>query len=113
VAIQQLRRATPPSIIAIDEPENYLHPALVARVAVGLQEMSEEVSILVGTQSDTFLNALEHPGDAVVLCQLDDERRTALHRPDREQLRAWLGEFKGLGTVRSEGLQAVVFPASQ
>ena len=112
VAIQQLHRAIPPSIIAIDEPEEHLHPALVARAAIGLQEMSEDSPILVGTQSDPFLNAIEHPEDTVVLCQLDDERRTALHRPDPEQLRAWLGEFKGLGTVRSEGLQSVVFPAS-
>jgi predicted ATPase len=113
VAIQQLRRAIPPSIVAIDEPEGHLHPALVARIAVGLQGMSEQIPILVGTQSDTFLNAIEHPEDATVLCQLDDERRTALHRPDPEQLQTWLGEFKGLGTVRSEGLQSIVFPASQ
>lgn len=112
-AIQQLQRSTPPSIVAIDEPEIHLHPGLIARVALGLQEMSENVPILVGTQSDTFLNAIEHPEDEVVLCQLDDERKTILIRPDGAQLREWLGEFKGLGTVRSEGLQSIVFPASQ
>jgi predicted ATPase len=113
IAIQQMQRRTPPSLIAIDEPEVHLHPGLVARVAVGLQEMSEEVPIVVGTQSDTFLNAIERPVDSVVLCQLDERRRTALHRPEREQLETWLAEFKGLGVMRSEGLQGVVFPASQ
>ena len=111
-AIQQLRRPTPPSIVAIDEPEVHLHPGLIARVAAGLQEMAEEVPVLVGTQSDAFLNAVERPEAAVVLCQLDHERRTELIRPDPDQLRTWLGEFKGLGTVRSEGLQSVVFPAN-
>jgi predicted ATPase len=112
VAIQQLKRARPPSLVAIDEPEVHLHPGLIARVAVGLQEMAEEVPVLVGTQSDAFLNAIERPHDSVVLCQLDEQRRTALHRPDREQLEAWLSEFQGLGAMRSEGLQSAVFPAS-
>jgi predicted ATPase len=112
VAIQQLRRPMPPSVVAIDEPEVHLHPGLIARVAAGLQEMAEEIPIIVGTQSDAFLNAIERPEGAVVLCQLDHQRRTELLRPDPDQLRAWLGEFKGLGTVRSEGLQSVVFPAS-
>ncbi|HWO22929.1 MAG TPA: AAA family ATPase [Kofleriaceae bacterium] len=110
IAIQQLQRHATPSIIAIDEPETHLHPALIARVAIELQELSDEAPILVGTQSDPFLNAIEHPEDAVVLCQLNEHRQTALIRPDREQLRVWLGEFKGLGTVRSEGLQSVIFP---
>lgn len=112
VAIQQLQRRVPPSIIAIDEPEIHLHPGMIARVAVGLHEMSEEIPVLVGTQSDAFLNALECPEDIVVLCHLDEQRRTALRRPDREQLETWLAEFKGLGAIRSEGLTNVVFPAS-
>lgn len=112
VAIQQLQRAMPPSIVAIDEPEVHLHPGLIARVAAGLAEMAEEVPILVGTQSDAFLNAIERPEDTVVLCQLDDQRRTVLLRPDRERLRTWLIEFKGLGAMRSEGLQDVAFLAT-
>jgi predicted ATPase len=113
IAIQQLKRPTPPSLIALDEPEIHLHPGLVARVAMGLQEMSEEVPILVGTQSDAFLNVIERPEDSVVLCQLDEQRRAVLRRPDRGQLEHWLTEFKGLGEMRSEGLQSVLFPASQ
>lgn len=112
IAIQQLQRRTPPSLVAIDEPEVHLHPGLIARVATGLQELSEEIPILVGTQSDAFLNAIEQPVESVVLCQLDEQRRTKLQRPEREQLEAWLTEFKGLGAIRSEGLQGVVFPAS-
>jgi len=112
IAIQQLQRRTPPSIIAIDEPEVHLHPGLIARVAIGLDEMSEEIPVLVGTQSDVFLNALEDPENIVVLCRLDEQRRMMLQRPDHEQLETWLAEFKGLGAIRSEGLTSVVFPAS-
>jgi len=113
VAIQQLQRPRPPSIVAIDEPETHLHPGLVARVALGLQEMSEEIPVLVGTQSDAFLNEIQRPENDVVLCKLDEERRTVLLRPDREQLRDWLTELSGLGAMRSAGLQGVAFPANQ
>jgi predicted ATPase len=112
IAVEQLHRRVPASIVAIDEPEVHLHPGLVARIAIGLQEMSEDIPVLIATQSDACLNAVEQPADNVVLCQLDDQRRMSLQRPDRAQLETWLTEFKGLGVMRGEGLQGVLFPAS-
>jgi hypothetical protein len=44
-----------------------------------------------------------------VLCDLDEQRRLRLRRPDRIQLDRWLAEYRGLGQLRAEGYDQLVF----
>jgi predicted ATPase len=110
VAVQQLRRKVPPSLMVIDEPEAHLHPGVIRRVAAGLAETGDEWPVLVATQSDAFLDAVSDRPDALVHCRLDAQRRTELSRLDRSQAQAWLDEFRGIGELRREGLEDLVFP---
>jgi hypothetical protein len=52
---------------------------------------------------------VSEPASSVVLCELDAERRTRLRRPDREALEAWKDDYRGLGSLRSEGYEDSVF----
>jgi predicted ATPase len=110
IAIQQLRRRIPPSLVVIDEPEAHLHPGVIRRVAAGLAEASDDWPVMVATQSDAFLDAVSARPDALVHCRLDAERRTELARLDRERVQGWLDEFRGIGELRREGLEDLAFP---
>jgi predicted ATPase len=110
IAIQQLRRKVPPSLIVIDEPEAHLHPGVIRRVAVGLAETGDEWPVLVATQSDAFLDAVSDRPDELVHCRLDSQRRTELARLDRAQVQGWLDEFRGIGELRREGMEDLAFP---
>jgi predicted ATPase len=110
IAIQQLRRRLPPSLVVIDEPEAHLHPGVIRRVAAGLAEASDDWPVMVATQSDAFLDAVSARPDALVHCRLDAERRTELARLDRERVQGWLDEFRGIGELRREGLEDLAFP---
>jgi predicted ATPase len=110
IAIQQLRRRVPPSLIVIDEPEAHLHPGVIRRVAIGLAEASNDWPVLAATQSDAFLDAVSDRPDALVHCRLDMQRRTELARLDRALIRDWLEEFRGIGELRREGMEDLAFP---
>lgn len=100
------------SLVVMDEPEQHLHPGLVAHVAWILEELSRDVPVVVATHSDRLLDALTRPQDSVVLCELDAARATRLRRPDPEALARWLEDYRGLGELRAEGYEAHVFDES-
>lgn len=102
------RLDTPRSIVGFDEPELHLHPALLMRVLAGLESMAEKVPVVLATHSDRLLDALQHPERSVVLCTLDQERRTELRRPDAAKLASWLARYRGLGELRAEGYADLV-----
>jgi predicted ATPase len=110
IAIQQLRRRVPPSLVVIDEPEAHLHPGAIRRVAIGLAEASEEWPVMAATQSDAFLDAVSDRPDALVHCRLDAQRRTELARLDRALIHGWLEEFRGVGELRRQGMEDLAFP---
>lgn len=110
IAIQQLRRRVPPSLVAVDEPEAHLHPGVTRRVAIGLAETGDEWPVMVATQSDAFLDAVSDRPDALVHCRLDTRRRTELARLDRAQVQEWLENFRGIGELRREGMEDLAFP---
>jgi hypothetical protein len=91
------------SLLAFDEPELHLHPALLARVVGMLEEVAESCPVIVATHSDRLLDALADPAGSVVLCDLDDARATRFQRPNPEHLAEWLETYRGLGSVRAEG----------
>ena len=97
------------SMIAMDEPEQHLHPALVARTGWLLEELATDVPVLVATHSDKLLDALTHPADSVVLCELDASRATQLRRPDPDALARWLVDYRGIGELRTEGFEPHIF----
>jgi predicted ATPase len=97
------------SVLAFDEPELHLHPALLARVIAMLEEVARSCPVILATHSDRLLDALTDPADSVVLCDLDETRTTRLQRPNPERLAEWLETYRGLGSVRAEGYETHVF----
>jgi len=101
---------TPRSLLVLDEPDLHLHPGAIAQVVALLEQCSEQQPVVIATHSDRLLDSLSDPARATVLCDLDDRRRLRLRRPDRTQLDRWLTEYRGLGHLRSEGYDRLVFP---
>ncbi len=97
------------SLLAFDEPEMHLHPALLTRVVGLLEESAEHAPVIVATHSDRLLDVLADPVASVVLCDLDDRRAVRLRRPNAEKLAEWLEDYRGFGSIRAEGYQAHVF----
>lgn len=100
------RLNTSKSLVAFDEPETHLHPALLLRTLDFWEEMSERLPVVLATHSDRLLDGLTAPERSVILCELDSERSTRLLRPDGEVLTRWLEDYSGLGDARSAGHQA-------
>ncbi|HWN71055.1 MAG TPA: AAA family ATPase [Haliangium sp.] len=97
------------SLLAFDEPELHLHPALLARVVWMFEEVAKTSPVIVATHSDRFLDALADPASSVVLCELDDQRAMQPRWPNAARLAEWLESYRGLGAIRSEGYEAHVF----
>jgi predicted ATPase len=97
------------SLLAFDEPELHLNPALLARVVGMLEGVAKESPVIIATHSDRFLDALEDPASSIVLCDLDSQRRTRLRRPDPALLADWLTDYRGYGSIRAEGYESHVF----
>jgi hypothetical protein len=66
--------------------------------------------VVIATHSDRLLDSLSEPARSAILCDLDEQRRLRLRRPDRAQLARWLQEYRGLGQLRAEGYDQLVFP---
>lgn len=97
------------TVLAIDEPELHLHPALLARVVWMLEEVSARSPVIVATHSDRLLDALDSPAQSVMLCELDETRTTRLRRADEATMKEWIEEYGGLGRARTEGFEAQMF----
>lgn len=104
LAFVAMFRTTPPgALIAFDEPELHLHPGLVGRVVDLFESMAKSGAVLLATHSDRVLDALQDPAGSVVVCELDNERRTILRRPDQKALASWMQSYAGYGSIRSAG----------
>lgn len=91
------------SVLAFDEPELHLHPALLSRVVWLLEDAAERAPVVLATHSDRLLDALDDPASSVVLCELDPQRAVQLRRPDAAKLADWLSSYRGLGSIRARG----------
>lgn len=105
-----LRLPSARSLLAFDEPELHLHPGLLLRVLSMFESMAESCPVVLATHSDRLLDALQDPAKSVVLCDLDENRAARLLRPDAAMLTKWLTKYRGLGDIRSTGLQDAVIP---
>lgn len=92
------------SLVAFDEPELHLHPALVARITQFFEDMSVQTPVLLATHSDSLLDSLSQPEDAVRVCELlQANRSTSVRKLDANALATWLRTYRGVGHVRSDG----------
>jgi predicted ATPase len=101
---------TPRSLLVLDEPDLHLHPGAIGQIVALLEECSARQPVVIATHSDRLLDSLSEPARATVLCDLDEQRRLRLRRPDRTQLDRWLAEYRGIGHLRAEGYDRLVFP---
>jgi predicted ATPase len=87
---------SPPSLICLEEPENYVHPGLLEMVANLLKKASERTQTLVATHSPYLLNFLE-PENLVIVERY--EGKTQVKRAETEKgLKAAL-QTLGLGEM--------------
>jgi predicted ATPase len=91
------------TLLCFDEPEQHLHPALLARVLQLFEDASTRHPVVIATHSDRLLDYLSDPVASVLVCELDAERRTTLRRLDQAQLDKWLESYGGVGEIRAGG----------
>jgi len=110
IAITRLDGETPRSLLVLDEPDIHLHPGAIGQIVALLEDCSGRHPVVLATHSDRLLDSLSEPARATVLCDLDEQRRLRLRRPDKVQLERWLEKYRGLGQLRAEGYDQLVFP---
>lgn len=114
LALVAASRVRPPRspLVAFDEPDLHLHPALIARITGLAEDMSEARTVVLTTHSDRLLDALSDPAASVVLFERAEGFRTRIARPDPERLARWLERYQGLGAARADGYESVIFTES-
>lgn len=111
VAITALDGGDPPrSLLVLDEPDLHLHPSAIRYVVALLEQCAKRYPVVVATHSDQLLDCLSDPARSTVLCDLDEHRHLRLQRPDAALLAKWLPEYRGVGQLRAEGYDSLVFP---
>ena len=111
VAIASLDGGQPPrSLLVLDEPDLHLHPAAMRYVVTLLERCAKRYPVVVATHSDQLLDCLADAAGSTALCDLDEHRHLRLRRPDAVQLAKWLPEYRGVGQLRAEGYDSLVFP---
>jgi predicted ATPase len=89
------------SLMAIEEPENGLHPHLSEHVVSVLRDASTRRQILVSTHNPTFLDFLE-PAE-VLLCDKIDGFTTITSAADNQEVTSFKRKFR-LGELWEQGV---------
>jgi len=104
-----LNDPAPPPFIGIEEPENFLHPRLLAGLAEECRDATGGTQILVTTHSPFFLNVLR-PHEVRVLWR-DNYGYTQCHSLDQNhQVKAFIDNGAQLGDLWMEGYFTVGDP---
>jgi predicted ATPase len=90
VALLQQPEDDLPDVLILDEPELGLHPSAINTVAGLIRSTSEQVQVIVATQSVSFIDRFE-PEDIVVVDR--DKRESTFRRLDRQALDDWLEDY--------------------
>jgi predicted ATPase len=80
------------ALIAIEEPEQHLHPDALMRLMGAARSLSVRQPIVFTTQSDTLMGLLDDIPESVVVARRE-EGETRLVRPGVEDFREWLKGF--------------------
>lgn len=80
------------ALIAVDEPEQHLHPDALRRLVGAARSLSDRQPILFTTQSDALIGLLDEAPESVVVASRSPEG-SVLVRPDLDQLHEWLKSF--------------------
>ena len=96
----------PPPLVAIDEPETGLHPAMLPIVAEYAVQASTRTQVILATHSPSFLDAFsEHVPTTTVVEWIDG--RTKLSVRSGDELDYWLKDYTLGELYRSGQLEAV------
>jgi len=88
-------------LIAIDEPETGLHPAMLPLIAEFAVEASKRAQIIFTTHSPQFLDAFTEVKPRTTVARWANGE-TTLHTLDADQLEYWLKEYS-LGSLFKSG----------
>lgn len=89
-----------PSTILIDEPELGLHPYAITVLASLLRSASQDVQVIVSTQSVPLVNQF-NPDDIIVVDRKDNQ--STFLRLDENDLEGWLDDY-GMGDLWEKNL---------
>lgn len=89
-----------PSTILIDEPELGLHPYAITVLASLLKSASQDVQVIVSTQSVPLVNQF-NPEDIIVVDRKDNQ--STFSRLDEKDLEGWLDDY-GMGDLWEKNL---------
>lgn len=92
---------SPPSLIAIEEPELGMHPDIIPLIARLLIEASSSTQLIVTTHSRLLIDCLEGEPESIIVCERH-ERGTVLERLESDRLKVWLENYS-LGELWSRG----------
>jgi predicted ATPase len=81
------------ALIAVDEPEQHLHPDALRRLVGAARSLSIRQPILFTTQSDTLIGLLDDAPESVAISSREPDGTARLIRPDVVQLQEWLKSF--------------------
>ncbi len=96
-----LDNPTPPALIAIDEPENGLHPSMLPIIAEYARDASKRTQVILTTHSAELLDAFSEFKPTVTIAKWV-EGQTRLEVLSGESLRYWLQEYT-LGKLYRSG----------
>ena len=101
-----LANPSPPSLIAIDEPETGLHPSMLPIVAEYARDASNRSQVILTTHSAELLDAFgDDPPTTTVVERVNGE--TVLRVIEGEQLAYWLKQYSLGELYRSKELEAM------
>ncbi len=101
------------SLLAIDEPESHLHPALIARLVSIAETTAEKTHVILATHSRGILDALKDPAKQAVLCELNHLGQTELKRVNAKSLNIWLENYSGFGELIASGYASEIFQSAE
>lgn len=81
-----------PNVIIIDEPELGLHPQAIDILSSMIESVSQDVQVIIATQSPRFLDSFSP--DNVVVAEYDDENQTSIFKRLRTaDFSDWLADY--------------------
>ncbi|MBI2236194.1 MAG: AAA family ATPase [Magnetospirillum sp.] len=97
----QLNDPSPPPLIGIEEPENFLHPKLLRELAEECDQVASNTQLIVTTHSPFFINALG-PKQVWAMMRQADGYTVAKRIADMQGIQAMLDTGAALGDLWME-----------